>query len=289
MPSTTKPKLPALTTPVTASFPAEALASAVSMKTPLSAVLRDPLASAGLPSAGLPSAGMASPFSAVAMIKTEEALAKTPITPPIAYLDFLKLASPVLASPPPTAGCAKSKLSRTSSSESNDSTKSPSSDEAAEDRTDGELIDSAPSTATSDASECSCDCDHIHKSPTAKPANAPASPFANHPLSAPATGATTFASMRIPPSPATGNVDSPVQSPFSARSVRSPFDWEAALKARRYNEANKVSSNGHLQGCSKAAATPRTSVRHIREVVTRTVTYTPRMDPAPKGKRRKVQ
>jgi hypothetical protein len=30
-------------------------------------------------------------------------------------------------------------------------------------------------------------------------------------------------------------------------------------------------------------------VRHIREVVTRTVTYTPRMDPAPKGKRRKVE
>lgn len=289
MSSTTKPKLPALTTPVTASFPAEALASAVSLKTPLSSVLRDPLASAGLPSAGLPSAGMASPFSAVAMVKTEDALAKTPITPPVAYLDFLKLASPVLASPPPTAGCAKSKLSRTSTSESNDSTKSASSDGTAEDRADGELADSAPSTATSDASECSCDCDHIHKSPTAKAANAPASPPANHPLSAPATGATTFASMRIPPSPAAGNVDSPIQSPFSARSVRSPFDWEAALKARRYNEANKVTSNGHLQGCSKAAPSPRTSVRHIREVVTRTVTYTPRMDPAPKGKRRKVQ
>jgi hypothetical protein len=29
-------------------------------------------------------------------------------------------------------------------------------------------------------------------------------------------------------------------------------------------------------------------VRQVREIVTRTVTYTPRMSPAPKGKRRKI-
>jgi hypothetical protein len=40
------------------------------------------------------------------------------------------------------------------------------------------------------------------------------------------------------------------------------------------------------------AMSPKTSrcgVRHVREIVTRTVTYTPRMSAAPKGKRRKVE
>ncbi|KAJ3490955.1 hypothetical protein NLG97_g5678 [Lecanicillium saksenae] len=64
-------------------------------------------------------------------------------------------------------------------------------------------------------------------------------------------------------------------SPYSARSVRSVFDWDAALKAHYADQKRPKSS--------------RTSVRHIREVVTRTVTYTPRMEPAPRGKRRKVE
>lgn len=53
------------------------------------------------------------------------------------------------------------------------------------------------------------------------------------------------------------------------------FDWDAALKARL--------------GETKKQKSSRVSVRHIREVVTRTVTYTPKMDPAPRGKRRKVE
>ncbi|KAH8841104.1 hypothetical protein MCOR07_004041 [Pyricularia oryzae] len=296
-----KPKLASLTTPVSASFPADAIASAVSSaKTPLSAVLRDPLASAGLPSAGLPSAGMVSPFGTVAMVKTEEAMIKTPISPPVAYIDFLRLASPTsmpspsVLSPPLTAGATKSKLSRTSTSDStnsNSTCKTVSSDEAADDAGDRDLVDSGPSTATSEDSECSCDCDHTHKSPLNKCAVVPSSPFAVYPLSAPATGQAHFPSLKVPPSPAKGNVDSPVQSPFSARSVKSPFDWEAALKARRYADAAKTNNSGHRRGCSKStsATNSRTSVRHIREVVTRTVTYTPKMDPAPKGKRRKVQ
>lgn len=65
-------------------------------------------------------------------------------------------------------------------------------------------------------------------------------------------------------------------SPYSARSVRtSVFDWDAALKAHYADQKRPKSA--------------RTSVRHIREVVTRTVTYTPRMEPAPRGKRRKVE
>src|SRR3569833_272997 len=102
-----KPVL-ALATPVSAPFPADALKAAA---TPCSATWRDSLASAGLPSAGLPSAGLISP--AIAALKTEDGFIKTPISPPVAYMDFLKFAtSPTVVSPPPTG--SKNQLNRTS-------------------------------------------------------------------------------------------------------------------------------------------------------------------------------
>jgi len=275
-----KPTL-ALTTPVSASFPAEALRSAVSARTPRSAAWRESLASAGLPSAGLPSAGLPSAglvSPAIAAIKTEDAFVRTPITPPVAYMDFLKMASPVFPSPcmasPPLTG--KAPLNRTStagSARSIQSVASAGSEDSAEGERDEKEIDSAPSTATSESTDCSCDCDHVHKSP--KPVFA----APTQPMSAPPAAA-NFPSLKIPPSPAVSNPgETPVMSPFSARSVRSPFDWDAALKARRFAE----SKSSHSCGKSK------TSIRHVREVITRTVTYTPRMEPAPKGKRRKVE
>ncbi|KAI4868572.1 hypothetical protein F4820DRAFT_444983 [Hypoxylon rubiginosum] len=214
----TKPKLAQLTTPVTATFPSEL--SALSAKTPLSAVPD--------------------------FIKEEfPSSAKTPISPPTAYMDFLKamsVSSPVLPG------------KRSGSTSSDD--------------------DSALSTPSSEQTDCSCKCGN-HKSPN----GVPPSPFPSHPMSAPPTGATSFPSLHMPPSPAVSTLDSPLsataRSPFSARSVRSPFDWEAALKSR------------YAQDC-RAQKSSAKSVRHIREVVTRTVTYTPRMDPAPKGKRRKT-
>jgi hypothetical protein len=108
--------------------------------------------------------------------------------------------------------------------------------------------------------------------------------------------------MKLPASPAvtTAGLYSP-RSPLSAASVRSPFDWEAALKSRRFAETpggSKRPAEPETPGLQATAGTPgtpghtkresRSSVRHIREVVTRTVTYTPRMAPAPKGKRRKI-
>ncbi|KAJ9137846.1 hypothetical protein NKR23_g8850 [Pleurostoma richardsiae] len=259
--TTTRPKLPQLRTPVSASFPSDAILSASTVRTPLSASIMGTLPSAGLPSAGLPSADFKSfPATAtgVTTIKQEE---KTPITPPVAYMDFLKsmsMASPSLATPPLTAPLmGKTPMNRMSTASSTTSSKSNSSsvpDEAIDPALEADT-DSAPSTATSEATDCSC--------------------------TSPATGPTSFPSLRIPPSPA---VDSPVRSPFSARSVRSPFDWEAALKARRYTDSKTGHGVSHSSRCEKS----RTSVKHIREVVTRTVTYTPRMDPAPKGKRRKV-
>ncbi|KAI0176370.1 hypothetical protein GGR52DRAFT_357889 [Hypoxylon sp. FL1284] len=215
----TKPKLAQLTTPVTATFPSEL--SALSAKTPLSAVPD--------------------------FIKEEfPSSAKTPISPPTAYMDFLKamsVSSPVLSG------------KRSGSTTSED--------------------DSALSTPNSEQTDCSCKCGN-HRSPN----GIPPSPFPSQPMSAPATGATSFPSLHMPPSPAVSTVDSPLsattRSPFSARSVRSPFDWEAALKSR------------YAQDCRAQKSSSAKSVRHIREVVTRTVTYTPRMEPAPKGKRRKT-
>ncbi|GKT41946.1 uncharacterized protein ColSpa_02127 [Colletotrichum spaethianum] len=174
---------------------------------------------------------------------------KTPISPPTAYTDFLKhmsLNSPA-AFKPSTSGAT----------------------------TPESTPDSLPSTATSEQTDVSCKCEHDHKAPATAPA-IPPSPFTQLPMSAPPTGANSFPSLKIPPSPAVSHLDSPMsaRSPFSARSIHSAFDWDAALKAKRLNDAKKPS---------------RTSVRHIREVVTRTVTYTPRMNPAPKGKRRKVE
>ncbi|KAI1844392.1 hypothetical protein JX265_010177 [Neoarthrinium moseri] len=222
MPPTSKPKLAQLTTPVTATFPSEL--SALSARTPRSAVPD--------------------------FIK-EEYSTKTPISPPTAYMDFLRAMS--VASP-----VVPEKRSGSSSEEEEDHAQ-----------------DSMPSTASSEHTDCSCNCGN-HKSPTA----VPPSPYPTHPMSAPPTGATSFPSLHIPPSPAVSTMDSPMsataRSPFSARSVRSPFDWESALKSR------------YSQDC-KATKSSNRSVRHIREVVTRTVTYTPRMNPAPKGKRRRTE
>ncbi|KAI0018366.1 hypothetical protein F4780DRAFT_781518 [Xylariomycetidae sp. FL0641] len=228
MPAATKPKLAQLTTPVTATFPSELSALSAKTATPLSAV--------------------------PAFIKEEfPSSERTPISPPIAYMDFLRamsVPSPVIPEKRPGSG------SGTTTPE----------EEFAQ--------DSVPSTASSEQTDCSCKCGN-HKSPS----TFTSSPYPSHPMSAPPTGVTSFPSLHIPPSPAVSNLDSPLsataRSPFSARSVRSPFDWEAALKSR------------YAQDCRAQKSTGK-SVRHIREVVTRTVTYTPRMCPAPKGKRRRT-
>lgn len=175
-------------------------------------------------------------------IKQEESI-KTPITPPTAYTDFLKTMQS------PTAGDNKSSGRTTPTS--------------------------APSTGSSEHSDCSCNCES-HKSPTSA---ATTSHFA-FPASAPSTG--RLGRLRIPQSPLFTGGDSPLsatsnhtlRSPFSARSARSPYDWDLKSKGRYFD--------------IKSPKSARSSVRQVREIVTRTVTYTPRMSPAPKGKRRKV-
>jgi hypothetical protein len=220
MGSTTKPKLAPLQTPVTSTFPSEL--SARSARTPLT---------------GFPE-----------HIKQEDM--KTPITPPSAYMDFLKsMASPA------TAPAAKP-TPRTSPT-------------------------SVPASDSSDDSNCSCNCE-THKSPTT---TGPPTPFV-YPTTARSTS--WLGRLHIPPSPAFSSAESPlsapisatptIHSPFSARSARaarSPYDWSCPSKTRYIDLKPPKSAGGN--------------VRHVREILTRTVTYTPRMSPAPKGKRRRIE
>jgi len=212
-----KPKLPQLQTPRSSTFPSE-----------LSAV----------------SASAKSPFPNFPEFIKQEPDVKTPITPPIAYTDFLKsMASPII-------------------SDKNSGRSTPT---------------SAPSTASSDHSLCSCSCENHKDVKGNSKAEVPQSPFI-YPSSAPTSS--RFSRRRVPQSPAYSTIDSPlsatsaIRSPFSATG-RSPFDWDIACK-RQYFDI-------------RGPKTPRSSVRKVREIVTRTVTYTPRMSPAPKGKRRKIE
>ncbi|KAF4635564.1 hypothetical protein G7Y89_g2530 [Cudoniella acicularis] len=181
-----------------------------------------------------------SPLPGFADFIKQEDYIKTPITPPTAYTDFLKnMYSP-----------------------------------ATGDKSSGRTTPtSAPSTGSSDHSDCSCNCE-THKSPTSAASN-------NFVFPSPAPSTGRLNRLRIPPSPATSVAESPrsaastARSPFSARSARSPYDWDSKSKGRYFDV--------------KSPKTSRSSVRQVREIVTRTVTYTPRMSPAPKGKRRKIE
>lgn len=219
MPALARPVLPPLQTPKTASFPSEIV------DTPNSCIS--------------------------AFIKQENI--GTPITPPVAYTDFLKALTPVLASPPVTGA-----LSRSMSDESTSTRNS--------------MISNA-STSSSLSSSRS----ESHKSPTS---SIPPTPYSRR-------TPTGLRRLRIPhspafspstcgPSPRTAvsamsgmSTGSLLYSPFS------PADWNADSATRRYFEAPK-------SACVKPVS--------VRSVVTRTVTYkrSPPLEPAPKGKKRKI-
>ncbi|MCJ1230940.1 hypothetical protein MMC12_007614 [Toensbergia leucococca] len=124
---------------------------------------------------------------------------------------------------------------------------------------------SQPSTA---GSNCSCSCD-THKSASAP--IIPPSPFLRPPMSA--RTPTTLRRLRIPQSPMfSPATDSPKSS--AIRSPFSPADWFLDGKTRYYESPRT--------GCPRPVS--------VRQVVTRTVTYTQTpLDPAPKGKRRKIE
>jgi hypothetical protein len=216
---TKKPSLPPLQTPQTASFPSEIV------ETPLSA---------------LPPA-----------IKVEHGL-KTPITPPVAYTEFLKALTPILTSPRQTPA-----LPRSLSSESAPGRETPIS---------GQSASSSFSFSRQD----------IHKATSASAP--PPTPFVRS--NSASRTPTSLRRLTIPQSPA-GSPRSAVTlstaglTSAMARSPFSPADWNLDSNGRRYFEQPR-------------SATVRPV--SVRSVVTRTVIYkrTPPLDPAPKGKKRKL-
>jgi hypothetical protein len=234
------------------------------LKTPMSATYPSELRSPMITSATTP---------IFANIKREDSDLKTPITPPTAYLEFLKNLSPVLSSPMSTGTSSKFVFgdSRPTSVTSSASSASFTSTSAPADK---------DSPATSRSSSCSrCDPAKDQEPPMSAPPTKlqmvtipPPSPF-TRPQSA------RTPRLYIPQSPYS---PATVRSPASAKSINSPFSavsspmtWDAEKKGR----SRRVS---------------------VREVVTRTVTYSrtpidakapqfPQIDPAPRGKRRKVE
>lgn len=218
MPSTaaiTKPVLPPLQTPKSASFPSEIVS------TPMSAVMS-------------------------AVIKQEQDL-RTPITPPTAYTDFIKALTPIMASPPHSA------LNRTSSDDSTTSYSSKSSFGSL----NGESRSPPATAGLPPPTPMSAGC------PTGR--NTPA----------------TLKRLRIPQySPVSAYSPATARSPYTALSssmVYSPFS-----PAEWAGRSNFDFISTPRSACSKPVS--------VKSVITRTVTYkrTPNLEPAPKGKKRKI-
>jgi hypothetical protein len=234
------------------------------LKTPLSATYPSELRSPMIHSATTP---------IFANIKREDDL-KTPITPPTAYLEFLKNLSPVLTSPMSTGTSSRFvfESSRPISVTSAASSASFTSTSAPADK---------DSPATSRSSSCSrCDRSGERDEPpmSAPPTKLqmvsipPPSPFTR-----PASARTPR--LYIPQSPYS---PAGVRSPASAKSIHSPY---SAVSPKTWDAEKKTGRSRRVS---------------VREVVTRTVTYHstpvdakapnfPQIDPAPRGKRRKIE
>ncbi|KZF24794.1 hypothetical protein L228DRAFT_237684 [Xylona heveae TC161] len=194
-------------------------------------------------SATLPSELPRSPLPGISDLIKQEDGVKTPITPPIAYIDFLKALSPTVTSPATS--------------------------EKFGDRFGDKSEKSTPVSQPSSAgSTCSCNCEN-HRSPNIV---IPPSPFGRpHSAKTP----THLRRLRIPPSPLySPGIESPLSASSIAFSARSPQEWDFEAKGR-YFDAPRSASGRPVS---------------VRQVVTRTITYTRTpLEPAPKGKRRKVE
>ena len=201
-------------------------------------------------SAALPSELPKSPaVGRLEVIKQEDDI-KTPLTPPTAYTEFLKALSPALSTP--STG------------------RSPLFDRLYSGK-------STPITQPNSAASCTCST-HEVPAPLKTASSAPIvppSPYMRPPNSA--RTPTALRKLRIPQSP----LWSPAtESPHSSCALRSPFasaEWNVDRMKRIYES-------------------PRSATHKpvsVRQVVTRTVTYTRSpvtpLDPAPKGKKRRVE
>jgi hypothetical protein len=207
------------------------------------------------------------------LLRQDDAL-KTPITPPSAYLDFLKSMSPALMSPLPTGTSTHFKFpdkvsNRISEIGVDRPLHSPATSQPALSRNT-----SFESTASSSVSSTESAVSHSSAGTTSrsKPQSPritiPPSPFA---MPAPRSSRTPRR-LHIPQSPFTPALSSTHSTPYSGTPL-SAAPWSATYSPRDADPE----ANGKPGKVS------------VRQVVTRTVTYcrTP-LEPAPRGKRRKL-
>ena len=207
---------------------------------------------------------------------------KTPITPPSAYLDFLKQMSPAMLSPAPTSTSARfsfneRKSETVSETGSEKPSVSPPTSQPPLSRNtsyDSNASINTQSSTQSTASHASSHASTAKRRPESPRVTIPPSPFAKPALrSARGTGAAPR--LHIPQSPFTPALGSAhsLQSPYSSTPV-SAAPWSASFSPREW----------------PTEVTGKPGKVSVRQVVTRTVTYcsTP-LEPAPKGKRRKIE
>ena len=265
-------------------------------------------------------------------IKTEQDVdTKTPMTPPVAYVDFLKALSPALSSPattpssalsrhftftglgisdkaggaapPYSAGLASSRPAMFAAPTSVPSSSTSSSFSVASDNSSNTSISSAGYNSHSNSFP-GCNNKSQHKSPFTRPHSArtpswrlhiPQSPYSpaigtRSPLSA------RGSSMSVP-SPARMQPKSQSQTPLQESDADTDGNAKHAgpfappPKPTAVATSAPHSAGGASAGPAGTGATPtRTSVS-VTRVVTRKVTFsrTTPIEPAPKGKRRKVE
>ncbi|KAF2764476.1 hypothetical protein EJ03DRAFT_281962 [Teratosphaeria nubilosa] len=216
------------------------------------------------------------------LMKQRESDLKTPITPPSAYLDFLKKMSPAMLSPAPTTSASarfsfndrnSDKASETSSEKP--SVSPPTSQPALSRNTSYDSQSSFTSTSTDRSTASSSGTSKASTArirPESPRVTIPPSPFAK-----PALKSARTPKLRIPQSPFSAG-------PGSAQSLTSPY-ISTPLSAAPWSASYERNVDTELNGQPGKVS--------VRQIVTRTVTYcrTP-LEAAPNGnlwKRRKIE
>ena len=196
------------------------------------------------------------------LIKIEDDL-RTPITPPTAYTDFLKALSPAVSTP------MTSTSTRSSFSFSDKS---------------GKLT-----PITQPNSACSCSCEPRKFTATSAPL-IPPSPFVRPAPSRTPSGRTptSLRRLRIPDSPYSSASASPRSAASKSATPKSATPKSSTLRSP-YSP-----TSWYIDGKTRCIIEPPMSGRprpvSVKQVVTRTVTYTrTALEPAPKGKRRRIE
>ncbi|KAK0271044.1 hypothetical protein LTR54_006667 [Friedmanniomyces endolithicus] len=231
------------------------------------------------PSGGFPSE-MRSPLAgSPGFLKQKENDLKTPITPPSAYLDFLKSMSPAMMSPAPTSTSARFSFhAERTSDKASDTTGKPSispptSQPALSRNTSYESTASTASASSAQSAASSTTVPGPRRSrPESPRVTIPPSPFIKPAL----RSARTPRKLHIPHSPFSAGMPSAAMSTYSSTPL-SGAPWSASYSPRDVD----TEANGNPGKVS------------VKQVVTRTVTYcrTP-LEAVPDGnlwKRRKIE